>query len=139
MKGENQLLKAHLHDMPCCLRVSGEDAYSFLQSQFSNDLPKDQDTFVRYGLWLNVKGRVLADSFIVHSKDENYYIFSENTEASLIKEILENHIIADDVEIESIELSGAILVDTLGSNLLCRKLGISEKKLIWRYRLFMRT
>lgn len=128
MKGEKELLKAYLPEMRCCLHVSGVDAYSFLQSQFSNDLPKGGVSFERYGLWLNVKGRVLADSVIVHSKDENYYIFSENTEASLIKEILENHIIADDVEIESIELSGAILVNALGSNLLCRKLGISERK-----------
>ena len=41
MKGENQLLQAYLHEMPCCLYVTGEDAYAFLQSQFSNDLPKN--------------------------------------------------------------------------------------------------
>jgi folate-binding protein YgfZ len=128
MKGENQLLKAYSHKMRSCLHVSGEDAYSFLQSQFSNDLPKGEVPFERYGLWLNVKGRVLADSVIVHSKDEDYYIFSENTDASLIKEILENHIIADDVEIESIELSGSILVNTLGANVLCHKLGIPARE-----------
>lgn len=124
MKGENYLLKAYLHEMPCCLHVSGEDAYSFLQSQFSNDLPKDGDSFACYGLWLNVKGRVLADSIIVGSDCENFYIFSENTEASIIKETLENHIIADDVTIEPIELIGSILVNLPAAKLLTRELGL---------------
>ena len=127
MKGENQLLKAHLHDMPCCLRVSGEDAYSFLQSQFSNDLPKDQDTFVRYGLWLNVKGRVLADSFIISSESEEFYIFSENSEASFIKEILDAHIIADDVIIEPIQLIGSIFVNLPAADLLSLELGLIKE------------
>ena len=74
MKGENQLLKAYLHEMPCCLHVTGEDAYDFLQSQFSNDLPKNKGPFACYGLWLNVKGRVLADSVIVGSDSENLYL-----------------------------------------------------------------
>lgn len=127
MEGENQLLKAYLHEMPCCLHVSGEDAYTFLQSQFSNDLPKGEDSFACYGLWLNAKGRVLADSVIIRSHSEGYYIFSENTEASFIKETLENHIIADDVDIESIEITGSVTVGVSGANLLCHKLGILKE------------
>ena len=74
MKGENQLLQAYLHEMTCCIYVSGEDAYTFLQSQFSNDLPRNGCPFACYGLWLNVKGRVLADSVIV-SSDNKIFIF----------------------------------------------------------------
>ena len=124
MKGENQLLQAYLHEMPCCLYVTGEDAYAFLQSQFSNDLSKGGDSFACYGLWLNVKGRVLADSIIVGSESEGFYIFSENTEAHFIKETLENHIIADDVTIESIQIVGSILVNLPAAELLTRELGL---------------
>ena len=124
MKGENQLLEAYLHEMPCCLHVTGEDAYTFLQSQFSNNLPKNEGSFACYGLWLNVKGRVLADSIIVGIENEIFYIFSENTEANFIKETLENHIIADDVTIESIQLVGSILVNLPAAELLTRKLGL---------------
>lgn len=124
MKGENQLLEAYLHEMPCCLHVTGEDAYTFLQSQFSNDLPRNGGLFACYGLWLNVKGRVLADSVIVGSDSENFYIFSENTEAHSIKDTLENHIIADDVTIEPIQLIGAMLVNLPAAELLTRELGL---------------
>ena len=124
MKGENQLLQAYLNEMSCCLYVTGEDAYSFLQSQFSNDLPSNGGSFACYGLWLNVKGRVLGDSVIVGSDSENFYIFSENTEARFIKENLENHVIADDVSIEPIQLIGAIFVNFKVAEFLTRKLGL---------------
>ena len=124
MKEENQLLQSYLHEMPCCLNVTGEDAYSFLQSQFSNDLPKIGGSFACYGLWLNVKGRVLADSFIVSSDNKNFYIFSENTEARFIKDTLENHIIADDVTIELIQLIGAMSINLPAAELLTRELGL---------------
>ena len=126
MKGENQLLQAYLHEMKCCLYVTGEDAYAFLQSQFSNDLPKNEAPFACYGLWLNLKGRVLADSVIVSSDSENFYIFSENTEASSIKQILENHIIADDVTIEKIQLIASISVNLPAAELLARELGLHK-------------
>lgn len=122
MKEENQLLKAYLQKMPCGLYVSGEDAYTFLQSQFSNDLPKEGRVFACYGLWLNAKGRVLADSMIVGLDSESFYIFSENTEASFIKDTLENHIIADDVSIEPIQIIGAIFVNSSAAELLIREL-----------------
>ena len=128
MKGENQLLRAYLEKMPCCLHVSGEDAYTFLQSQFSNDLPNDGNSFACYGLWLNAKGRVLADSVVVGSDSEDFYIFSENTEASSIKETLENHIIADDVTIEPIQLIGAMFVNSSAAGLLIQKLGLIEEE-----------
>jgi folate-binding Fe-S cluster repair protein YgfZ len=46
------------------LRVSGEDAGTFLQGQFTNEL-RSVGTGGIYGLWLNHKGKVLADSFVL--------------------------------------------------------------------------
>ena len=87
-------------------------------------MPKNGGPFACYGLWLNVKGRVLADSVIVSSDSENFYIFSENTEARFIKETLENHIIADDVTIEPIQLIGSIVLNLPAAKLITRELGL---------------
>ncbi|MES1167157.1 MAG: folate-binding protein, partial [Pseudomonadota bacterium] len=47
------------------LQVSGPDAFSFLQGQQTNDLGRLKTDPAVYGLWLNQKGRVLADSFVL--------------------------------------------------------------------------
>lgn len=80
------------------LRVTGSDAASFLQGQFTNDLKKGGAI---YGLWLNVKGKVLADSFVVPGASAGeFWIGSYFSSATVIKERLESFIIADDVVVE---------------------------------------
>jgi folate-binding protein YgfZ len=85
------------------LRVTGEDAAGFLQGQFTNDLrPLGQPgTAAVYGLWLTVKGKVLADSFVLSRPGAaEFWVGSYFSAAALIRERLESHIIADDVAIE---------------------------------------
>ena len=43
------------------LLVTDEDAADFLQSQFTNELCPFEAGRCVYGLWLNVKGKVIAD------------------------------------------------------------------------------
>lgn len=83
------------------LRVAGADAAEFLQGQFTNDLGPVQAGFPAYGLWLDHKGKVLADSFIGHGpgKDE-FWIASLTSTGAAIRERLEHYIIADDVVVE---------------------------------------
>ncbi|MFP4068664.1 MAG: YgfZ/GcvT domain-containing protein [Opitutales bacterium] len=83
------------------LRVFGEDAPEFLQSQFSNDLGGLEAGQLAYGLWLDVKGKVVADSWVLRDGPEDFRLFSEDCAGGLIREKLERHIIADDVEIEA--------------------------------------
>lgn len=83
------------------LRVTDEDAADFLQSQFSNDLRPFTSGRVTYGLWLDVKGKVIADSYVLCEGDESFRVFSEWSAGSAIQDQLERHIIADEVEIES--------------------------------------
>ena len=45
--------------------VSDEDAADFLQSQFTNDLRPFEAGRSTYGLWLDVKGKVIADSVVL--------------------------------------------------------------------------
>jgi len=100
----------------CWLRVQGPDAFSFLQGQFSNDLrglgpsggggngeraPAAPSALSRsvYGLWLDRKGRILGDSFVLRDEEERFFICSYETSASALRAHLESFIIADEVEV----------------------------------------
>jgi tRNA-modifying protein YgfZ len=84
----------------CWLRVSGSDAATFLQGQFTNDLRLLDSATSVYGLWLTLKGKVLADSFVLRGKAaEEFWIGSYFSPAAAIRERLESHVIADDVEV----------------------------------------
>ena len=85
-----------------CLRVSGEDSLTFLQGQFTNDLQQGKNAGATYGLWLNQKGKVLADSFVRKTSPQEAWIVSYFSPAAVIRERLEAYIIADDVVIEDV-------------------------------------
>ena len=80
--------------------VTDEDAADFLQSQFTNELRPFELGQATYGLWLNVKGKVIADSVVMCEGAEQFRVISEYCAGELITAHMERHIIADDVEIE---------------------------------------
>jgi tRNA-modifying protein YgfZ len=85
----------------CVLRVGGPDASAFLQGQFTNDLRNIPPGKPVWGLWLDRKGRVMADSHVLKGiADDDYWIISVASPASVIIRHLEDHIIADEVTIE---------------------------------------
>jgi len=84
------------------LRVLGGDSLTFLQGQFTNDLQQAGNEGALYGLWLNQKGKVLADSFVRKVSASEAWIVSYFSPASVIRERLEAYIIADDVVIEDV-------------------------------------
>jgi len=87
----------------CWLRITGEDAANFLQGQFTNDLRVLPQAGAVYGLWLTLKGKVLADSFVLRSAGSpEFWIGSYFSPASVIRERIESHIIADDVIVEDL-------------------------------------
>jgi tRNA-modifying protein YgfZ len=83
------------------LLVTDEDAADFLQSQFTNELRPFAMGACTYGLWLDVKGKVIGDSVVLCQGDEQFRVFSECSEGAQIAAKLQQHIIADDVVIES--------------------------------------
>lgn len=83
--------------------VTDEDSADFLQSQFTNDLRPSEAGRCTYGLWLDVKGKVLGDSWVLCEGEEQFRVLSECSDGGRIRAHLEKHIIADDVEIESCE------------------------------------
>jgi len=96
------------YEMAAQIRVTGEDAADFLQSQFSNDLRPFREGQVTYGLWLDVKGKVIADSWVHCEGAEQFRIFSEHCSGRLIAEKLERHIIADDVDLDVLSSAPAL-------------------------------
>lgn len=100
-----------------CLRVSGEDAFTFLQGQFTNDLQQPPKEGATYGLWLNQKGKVLADSFVRKISERDWRVLSYFSPAAVIRERLEAYIIADDVVIEDLTAAtmGLTLLGTLSA------------------------
>lgn len=105
----------------CWLRVTGEDAAIFLQGQFTNDLRGVPAGSAVYGLWLTLKGKVMADSFVLRGHGPNeFWIGSYFSAASTIRERLESHIIADDVVIEdlTVEWEGISVVGAGAGQLL---------------------
>jgi folate-binding protein YgfZ len=89
------------------LWVSGSDAASFLQGQFTNDLRHTREQACTYGLWLNQKGRVLADSFVLAHGGDKFEIISLTSPVATIRERLEAYIIADDVVVDEAMDTGA--------------------------------
>jgi folate-binding protein YgfZ len=83
------------------LRFTGEDHFDFLQGQGTADL-RGPVGICHYCLWLDFKGRILADSFLLKESEEAVLLVSYLSTAEKLRQKFERHIIADDVEIEDL-------------------------------------
>lgn len=106
--------RAFFHWRPAAwLRVSGEDAFAFLQGQFTQDLRGLPSDGAAYGLWLTLKGKMLADSFVLPGESvREFWVGSYFSPAAVIRERLESHVIADDVTLTDLttEVAGLTLL-----------------------------
>ena len=57
--------------------VTDGDAADFLQSQFTYELRPFNVGQATYGLWLDVKGKVIADSVVLCEGAEKFRVISE--------------------------------------------------------------
>ena len=80
------------------IRVIGEDAEDYLQSQWSIDIKKLPIGGVRHGLRLSTKGKVLADSYFLRLDEEEFILVSKECEGEYILNLLHENIVADEVE-----------------------------------------
>ncbi len=93
----------HRWDPSAWLRVSGPDAFSFLQGQNTQDLRplRDGAAAAVYGLWLTVKGKVVGDSFVLRgAAPDEFWVGSYFTPAAALLARLEAFLIADEVTLE---------------------------------------
>lgn len=92
-------LLGHRNGFSAVLKATGEDAFDYLQSQFSQDLRLLKSPGWIYGLWLDRKGKVKADSFILRSAPDVFFLVSYYCEVGHLLEKVSENIIADDVEL----------------------------------------
>jgi folate-binding protein YgfZ len=106
------------------LRATGEDAFGFLQGQFTNELRQPAGS-ATYGLWLNQKGKVLADSQVLKISEKEFLVISVLSTAAVIRQRLEDYIVADDVALadETGGVSGLLLEGGGSSEALKQLLG----------------
>jgi folate-binding protein YgfZ len=97
------------------IRVTGDDAFGFLQGQFTNELRQAPGS-ATYGLWLNQKGKVLADSHVLRISEKEFLVVSANSAAGVIRQRLDDYIVADDVSLtDETAGAGGLLVAGAGS------------------------
>ncbi len=116
----------HRYQPAAVLKITGEDAFPFLQGQFTQDLkPCLKGESFAYGLWLNQKGKVLADSFVARRGVE-WWCVSLFSAASVIRERLEAYVIADDVTVEDVtsQWAGAAFLGEGAAEVVAAKVGV---------------
>lgn len=96
-------IQGHVFSPKGLLRASGPDAPTFLQGQFSADLNLETPKACVYGLWLDRKGKVLADSYALREGEQSFLILSHHAAGPAIKERLEAYIIMDEVEVAMLQ------------------------------------
>lgn len=85
----------------CVLRVWGPDAAAFLQGQFTNDLGNLAPGHAVYGLWLDRRGRVAADSYVIGLPGlSDFRVVSLGSPSSTVAKRLNDFIVADDVAVD---------------------------------------
>lgn len=104
------LTDSDLRTSSAILRIHGPDANTYLQGQFTQDL-RIKIGESSYGLWLDQKGKTLADSYVRKQAENDYLVVSFSNDASALRARLESYLIADEVEIEdqSGEWAGILL------------------------------
>lgn len=78
---------------------TGDDHNEFLQGQGTADL-NGPVGFCRYSLWLDFKGKIMGDGFVLKLSESEMLLISDQTDNSSLMQKFDRHIIADDVEIE---------------------------------------
>ena len=85
------------------IRVTGEDSLPYLQSQLTIDLNKLNPGCIRLGLRLTLKGKVLLGMQVIRKNEEEFWLVSRIQSPSRIIELLEQNVVADEVEFEPIK------------------------------------
>ncbi len=80
------------------LTASGPDAASFLQRMTSNEVSGLEAGQGRYGLQLDAQGHIIADFYLLRM-DDHILLETDWARREPLREVLEKHIIADDVEV----------------------------------------
>ncbi|MDP6125774.1 MAG: aminomethyltransferase family protein [Candidatus Latescibacteria bacterium] len=85
------------------VEATGDDQVEFLHVMVTNDISALSNVQGTYSTLLTDKGKMVAD-FVVISLDETMWLITDSARAPALIEHLDRYIIADDVELERLEL-----------------------------------
>lgn len=97
-------------EIPGWIQVIGEDSRDYLQSQFSQDIRQLGQGEAAYGLFLTLKGKVRADAFIYELGEEEFAVVSYHCPLEELASLLEENVIADDVEFKVFRSGGSFVI-----------------------------
>jgi len=119
-------MRIHSYRPATLIRVTGEDAATFLQGQFTNELRQPAGAVI-YGLWLNQKGKVLADSHVLKLTENEFLVVSDTSAAAVIQPRLEEYIVADDVTLadETAQVHGLAISGPPCGDIIHKMLGVA--------------
>jgi folate-binding protein YgfZ len=92
----------HRYRPAAAVRACGEDAFSFMQSQATQDLRLATRNAAVYTLWLDHRGKVVGDSFVFRESEEALLLVSLFTPVAILLAHWQKHIVADEVELEDV-------------------------------------
>ena len=84
------------------VRISGEDALPYLQSQLTIDLHNLPVGRTRMGLRLSLKGKVLFGAQIICTGEDEFLLICKDTHSQAVIDLLEQNVVADEVEFEPV-------------------------------------
>lgn len=97
------------------IKVAGEDATDFLQSQLTNDISLVTESQAQLSAWCNPKGRTIA-TFLIHKRGDAYYL---SLSADLMENVLKKlrmYVLRSKVELE--DVTGSVVhFGTAGSHI----------------------
>lgn len=82
------------------IKVSGKDAQTFLQGQFTNDVRQVTDTKAQISAWCNIKGRVLTNFLLFKYHDAYYLLLPDEHVLNALKR-LQMYVLRADVQLEN--------------------------------------
>ena len=93
------LTNSELNKTSAVIGFGGPDANTYLQGQFTQEINRPGRS-VGYGLFLNQKGKVVADGHLLRLENDGFWLISHSSPAPKLRERLEAYIIADEVDME---------------------------------------
>ncbi|MEX2353674.1 MAG: hypothetical protein WD709_05760 [Gammaproteobacteria bacterium] len=82
------------------IKISGDDARSFLQAQFTCDMNMNNPGYARPGAWCNPKGRVIAN-FLILSNNDSYLLLLPTELINKVCQRLQMFVLRSKVEIQN--------------------------------------
>ena len=110
------------------VRVSGEDALPYLQSQLTIDLHNLPVGRTRVGLRLSLKGKVLFGAQIICTGEEDFLLICKDAHSQTVIDLLEQNVVADEVEFKPVpeDWKEIVLYHPTSVEEACQVLGIDS-------------